>query len=116
MIKPRSALRRLRISLLPVPGQAFGLAVLTAVLAAALVSAPLMVASAEQAAWDQELDRVGQNGLGVTFGSSTIAGRADSTPARIARIGELDAAVTGAVADAELNPPVSRAMLNEPLL
>lgn len=51
MIRPRSALRRLRLRLLPVPGQALGLAVLVAVLAAALVSAPLMVASAEQAAW-----------------------------------------------------------------
>jgi hypothetical protein len=116
MIKPRSALRRLRISLLPVPGQAFGLAVLTAVLAAALVSAPLMVASAEQAAWDRELARVGQNGLGVTFGSSTLAGRQVSAQSRIARIGELDDAVIDSVAAAELNQPVSRASLAEPIL
>ena len=54
MSRLRSALRRLRLRLLPVPGQALGLAVLVAVLAAALVSAPLMVASAEQAAWEQQ--------------------------------------------------------------
>ena len=120
MIKPRSgpraALRRLRIRLLPVPSQAFGLAVLIAVLAAALVSAPLMIASAEQAAWDQELARVGQNGMGVTFGSSTLAGRQVSETSRVARIGELDDAVIASVAEAGLNAPVSLARLYEPIL
>src|SRR3954471_7102587 len=120
MIKPRSgpraAVRRLRIRLLPVPSQAFGLAVLTAVLAAALVSAPLMVASAEQAAWEQELARVGQNGMGVTFGSSTIAGRQVSETSRVARMGELDDAVVASVAEAGLNTPVSFARLYEPIL
>jgi hypothetical protein len=87
-----------------VPGQAFGLAVLVAVLAAALVSAPLMVASAEHAAWDQELVRVGQNGIGVTFGPSTLAGRQVSETSRVARIGELDDAVLASVAEAGLTP------------
>ena len=113
---PRSALRRLRLQLAPLPGQALGLAVLVAVLAAALVSAPLMIASAEEAVWQQELDRVGQNGLGVTFGSSTLAGRQVSEAGRIARIGELDDAVVASVADAGLEPPVSRARLAEPIL
>ncbi|TFV86275.1 FtsX-like permease family protein [Blastococcus sp. CT_GayMR16] len=110
---PRSVLRRLRLRLLPVPSQALGLAVLVAVLAAALVSGPLMVASAEQGAWQQERDRVGQNGLGSTFGSSTLVGRQVSAQSRIARIGELDDAVVASVADAGLNAPVSRATLNE---
>jgi predicted ABC-type transport system involved in lysophospholipase L1 biosynthesis ATPase subunit len=101
--------------LLPVPSQAFGLAVLTAVLAAALVSAPLMIASAEQAAWEQELARVGQNGMGVTFGSSTLAGRQVSATSRVARIGELDDAVIASAAEAGLNAPVSLLRLDEGL-
>lgn len=113
--RPSSVFRRLRLQFAPIPGQALGLAVLVAVLAAALVSAPLMVASAEQAAWDQELQRVGQNGLGVTYDSSTLAGRQVSSRDRIARMGELDAAVIAAVGEAGLNHPLSRAILNEPL-
>ena len=116
MSTPRSVLRRLRIRLLPVPSQALGLAVLVAVLAAALVSAPLMVASAEQAAWHQEFDRVGQNGLGLRFDSSTLAGRQESAAARIARIGELDDAVLAAAADAGLDRPMSLAVLHRPIL
>ena len=113
---PRSVLRRLRLRLAPLPGQAFGLAVLVAVLGAALVSAPLMIASAEQGAWEQELDRVGQNGLGATFGSSTIAGGQQSSPDRIARVGELDTAVAQETADVGLNAPVSFARLWEPVV
>ena len=112
----RSVFRRLRVRLLPQPGQASGLAVLIAVLAAALVSAPLMIASAEQAAWEQELERVGQNGLGTTFESTTLAGRQVSSPDRIVRVDELDTAVRESVADVGVNAPVSFASLWEPIL
>ena len=44
----RSVLRRLRLGLIPLPGQAVGLTLLVAVLADVLVSPPLMIASAEQ--------------------------------------------------------------------
>ena len=82
------------------PGQALGLAVLVAVLAAALVSAPLMIASAEQGAWEQERDRVGgRTSWARRFVSSTLAGRQVSSPDRIARAGELDAAVAEAAAE-----------------
>ena len=56
------------------PGQALGLAVLVLVLAAAVVSAPLMVASAEQAAWEQQEQRLPPATLGTTVISSTYTG------------------------------------------
>src|SRR5687768_1070831 len=112
---PRSVIRRLRIRLLPVPGQALGLAVLVAVLAAALVSAPLMVASAGQGAWEQERERLGENALGTTLLSSSLAGRQVSSFGRIDRAAELDVAVGEAAADAGLEPPVSLSYLREPV-
>jgi hypothetical protein len=115
MIKPRSALRRLRIRLLPVPSQAFGLAVLTAVLAAALVSAPLMVASTEQGSWQQERDRLGDDVLGTTLFSSSLAGRQVSSPDRITRAGELNHAVGDAAAEAGLEEPLFLTRLRHPL-
>jgi hypothetical protein len=115
MIKPRSALRRLRIRLIPVPSQAFGLAVLTAVLAAALVSAPLMVASTEQGAWQQQRDRLGDSVLGATLLSSSLAGRQISSPDRITRAGELDVAVAGAADEAGLPAPVFMTYLRDAL-
>jgi hypothetical protein len=114
--EPRAALRRLRIRLLPVPSQAFGLAVLTAVLGAALVSAPLMVASTEQGAWQQERDRLGDDVLGATLLSSSIAGRQVSSPDRITRAGELHQAVTGAAEEAGLAAPVFMTSLRDPLI
>lgn len=108
--------RRLRIRLLPVPDQAIGLAVLVAVLAAALVSAPLMVASAERGAWDLEQQRLDGTQLGTTLGSSTIAGRQVSTDGRVVRVAELDAAVAAAAAQTGLPEPVSHGRFRDPLL
>src|SRR6476646_7681535 len=99
MITPRAALRRLRLRLLPVPGQALGLAVLVAVLAAALVSAPLMVASAEQAAWEQQAARLAPEEVGAIVRSSTFRGDGSSPADRLARIGDLDTAVADTAAD-----------------
>ena len=115
MIKPRSALRRLRIRLLPVPSQAFGLAVLTAVLAAALVSAPLMIASTEQGAWQQERDRLGESVLGTTLFSSSLAGRQVSSTGRITRAGELNLAVADAADEAGVSEPIFMTRLRHPL-
>ena len=72
-----SVLRRARIRLLPLPGAALGLAVLVAVLAAALVSAPLFIASAEQGAWQQEQARVGEVSLGATLVTTTVSRRSE---------------------------------------
>lgn len=115
MIKPRSALRRLRIRLLPVPSQAFGLAILTAVLAAALVSAPLMIASTEQGAWQQERDRLGDSVLGTTLFSSSLAGRQVSSSGRITRAGELNLAVADAADQAGVSEPIFMTRLRHPL-
>lgn len=111
----RSVFRRLRIRLLPVPGQALGLAVLVAVLAAALVSAPLMVASAEQGAWEQERERLSEPSLGTTLLSSSVAGRQVSSVNRIANAVALDGAVGEAATEAGLATPVSLAYLREPV-
>jgi hypothetical protein len=118
MRRPRSRtlLRRLRLRLLPLPGQAIGLAVLVAVLAAALVSAPLMVASAERAAWDTERARLSESSLGTTLISSTIAGRQVSSDGRIVRLGELDAAVADSAAQVGLAEPIAYGVFRDPLL
>ena len=105
MISPRSTLRRLRLRLLPVPGQALGLAVLVAVLAAALVSAPLMVASAEQAAWDQQAARLAPEEVGAVVRASTFRGDGSSPVERLRRIGDLDAAVVRTAAASRLRAP-----------
>ena len=116
MIKVRSALRRLRIRLLPVPGQALGLAVLVGVLAAALVSAPLMIASAEEGSWQAERQRLSETAVGTTLLSSSLAGRQVPGPDRVERAGELDDAVTEAADHAGLSAPVFLSRLRDPLL
>ncbi|GAA3184651.1 hypothetical protein GCM10010531_43550 [Blastococcus jejuensis] len=112
----RSLLRRLRIRLIPLPGQAIGLAVLVAVLAAALVSAPLMIASAERGAWDLEQQRLDGTQLGTTLSSSTIAGRQVSSDGRVVRVAEFDAAIAAAAAQAGLPEPVGYGLFRDPLL
>ncbi|TFV62064.1 UNVERIFIED_ORG: hypothetical protein E4P37_17890, partial [Bacillus sp. AZ43] len=101
----RSALRRLRLRLLPLPGQAVGLALLVAVLAAALVSAPLFVASAEQGAWEQEQDRISRASLGATVLATTVGRRGGPPTDRIQRSDEFDTAVAEAAAAAGLGRP-----------
>ena len=88
-----SVLRRARIRLLPLPGAALGLAVLVAVLAAALVSAPLFVASAEQGAWQQEQDRMSRASLGATVQGTTVGRRGGPPAGRVGSVDEYDAAV-----------------------
>ncbi len=101
-----SVLRRLRTGLLPVPGQALGLAVLVAVLTAALVSAPLFTASAEAAAWEGERERVGEGPLGATLRLTTASRRGEVVPARIGAVRELDAGIGEAARSAGLAAPV----------
>src|SRR3954447_21715285 len=101
----RPAGRRLRIRFLPVPSQALGLAVLVAVLASTLVSAPLMIASAKQAAWEQQERRLSPQDLGTTVLSSTFTGDGSSPVDRIAGLRELDANVTSTATDAGLRRP-----------
>ncbi|RZU33924.1 ABC transporter permease [Blastococcus saxobsidens] len=121
MITIRAALRHLRLRLLPVPGQALGLVVLVAVLAAALVSAPLMVASAEQGAWEQERDRLSETVLGATLGTTTQARRQRTSDTRISRATELDEAVTEAARRARVDQdglglPETIGFLMDPIL
>jgi hypothetical protein len=101
--------------LLPVPGQALGLVVLVAVLTAALISAPLMVASAEQAAWEQQRARLSEGILGTTLVSATAMG-GPAAFARLGRAAELDAAVSEAAAAADLSAPVPFASLRDDLV
>jgi putative ABC transport system permease protein len=101
----RPAGRRLRIRFLPVPSQALGLAVLVAVLAATLVSAPLMIASAKQAAWEQQERRLSPQELGTVVLSSTFTGDGTSPGKRIAGLRELDGDVRSAATDAGLRRP-----------
>ena len=112
----RSVLRHLRVGLIPLFGQALGLAVLVAVLAAALVSAPLMVASAEQGAWEQEQARLSPRTLGTTLNSSTLAQRQFSSDGRVSRAAELDAAVEEAATAVGLADPVAAGVFRDPLL
>jgi hypothetical protein len=109
-------MRRLRVALLPMPGQAIGLALLVAVLAAVLVSAPLMVGSAEEAAWRQERERLSETAVGTTLLSSTVVGRQVSSAGRVARVAELDAAVRDGVQQAGLETPQLLTRLRDPLL
>ncbi|MCF6744197.1 hypothetical protein E9529_07895 [Blastococcus sp. KM273128] len=96
----RPALRRLRLRLVPVPAQALGLALLVVVLAATLVSAPLMVAGAEQGAWEQERERLGETVVGATLGSSTQARRLRPGDAPVSRATDFADAVTAAARQA----------------
>ncbi len=110
-----SVLRRLRLALLPVPGQAVGLAVLVAVLTAALVSVPLFTASAEAGAWDRERDRVGEVSLGATLLMTTASRRGEVVPARIRAVDDLDAGVGEAARSVGLGTPVLSASFRNAL-
>lgn len=109
-------LRRLRLALLPVPGQAIGLAVLVAVLAAALVSAPLMIASADQGAWEQQEERLSPATLGTSIYSSTFTADGRRPVDRLPRLDELDTAVARTTEDAGLDRPLLTAQLRLPAL
>jgi antitoxin component of MazEF toxin-antitoxin module len=100
-----SVLRRARIRLLPLPGAAVGLAVLVAVLAAALVSAPLFVASAEQGAWQQEQDRISRASLGASVLGTTVGRRGGPPAGRVESVDEYDAAVREAAQSVGLAAP-----------
>lgn len=102
---PTSVLRRARIRLLPLPGAALGLAVLVAVLAAALVSAPLFVSSAEQGAWDQEQDRISRASLGATVLGTTVGRRGGPPAGRVDAVDEYDRAVADAARSVGLRAP-----------
>ncbi len=86
------------------------------VLAAAVVSAPLMVASADQAAWEQQEQRLSPATLGTTVVSSTFSGDGRSPTDRIERIGDLDGAVSSAATEAGLAPPSLLMRLRFPAL
>ncbi|MGY1803076.1 FtsX-like permease family protein [Blastococcus sp. SYSU D00922] len=111
----RPVLRRLRIGLLPLPGQALGLAVLVAVLAAALASVPLMTGSAEEGAWQRERARHAESSIGATFFSSSLPGSLELIDERVLNAAELDDAVVAAAADLALPRPVSLVRLRDPL-
>jgi putative ABC transport system permease protein len=120
--RARSALRRLRTGILPVPGQAAGLAAIVAVLAAALVSVSLMLGSAEEGTWERERARHAESALGATMHSFSLPRDAipggeggEPSPTRFDRVGEFDDAVGEAAATAGLAPPVFQARLRSPL-
>ncbi len=112
--RSRPVLRRLRILFLPVPGQALGLLLLAVVLGSALVSVPLVPASAEQGAWERERARQDQ-AVGATLSSSTQPLAQASSPARIARASALDAAVVETIEAEGLPRPVSFVRLRNAL-
>ena len=118
----RSVRRRLRIALLPVPGQAGGLAAVVAVLVAVLVSIPLMLSSAEEAAWQQVRAERSATALGTTLFSAARPGAAEGEPdatqtpgGPLGRTAEFDAAVRGAGRAAGVGEPVFVARLHDPL-
>src|SRR5690348_1961159 len=110
----RSALRRLRVAILPLPGQAAGLAAILAVLAAALVSLPLMAGAAEEGAWQLQRTRYAEPELGVQLASTSFPDRGRPTPTRITGVGALDDQVERAVAAAGLPTPVFQMVLRPP--
>ncbi len=112
----RSILRRLRIGLFPVVGQAVGLAVLVAVLAASLVSVPLMTGSAEEGAWVRERARYAESAISATFRSSSLPGSGEQTPGRVLDAADLDDAVVEAATALGLPRPVSFVRLRDPLV
>jgi hypothetical protein len=112
----RALRRRLRIAFLPVPGQALGLAVLVVVLAAAVVSAPLMIASAEQAAWEQQQDRLPPSALGTTVLSGTYTGDGRPPTRRVGLVADLDEAISAAVVDSGFEAPELLTQLRFPAL
>ncbi len=105
--RSRRAVRRLRIALLPLPGQALALTVLVAVLAAVVVSVPLLVGSSEEGSWERERARRTTAEIGTTFVSTTIADPTDPEPPRASLAGRLDDAFTETAAGLGLDPPRS---------
>ncbi len=110
-----AVLRRLRIGLLPLPGQALALALLVAVLTAALVSAPLFTASAEAGAWEGERERAGEGSLGAALRMTTASRRGEVVPARIRVVDDLDAGVAEAARSVGLGTPVLSAAFRNTL-
>jgi putative ABC transport system permease protein len=113
--RARPILRRLRIGLLPVWGQAAGLLVLVAVLAASLVSVPLMTGSAEEGAWVGERARHAESAISTTVFSSSLPGSTEPMPGRVLEAADLDDAVAAAATSLGLARPVSLARLRDPL-
>lgn len=111
----RRFLRRLRVALLPAPGQAVVLALLALVLGAALVSAPLVLASAEEGTWEQEQARRSAADLGVTIISSTLPMTGASSRGRIAQAGRLDEAVAETTEQTGLGTPERMVRLRDSL-
>jgi putative ABC transport system permease protein len=118
----RSALRRVRTGILPVPGQALGLAAIVAVLGASLVSVALMLGSAEEGAWERERARHAESALGATMHSFSLPQNeqptgvvVEGTPTRFGRAGEFDEAVGRAAAAAGLPAPVFQARMRAPM-
>jgi putative ABC transport system permease protein len=99
-------LRRLRIAVVPQPGQAAGLAAIVAVLAAVLVSLPLMAGAAQEGAWELQRARTAEPALGVQLASTSFPDQGRPEPTRIAGVGPLDDEVQRAVARAGLPAPV----------
>lgn len=99
-----AALRRARQALLPFPGQALALLVLVAVLGAVAVSAPLMVASSAQGAWEQRESRIPE-AVGTTLTSGTVTSRVGSSSRRLQAVPELDERVVAAAHEAGLRTP-----------
>jgi hypothetical protein len=110
---PRAALRRLRVAVLPVPGQALALTLLAVVLAAALVSVPLTIGAAEEGAWQRERGRQAEADVGTQLFSSTLPPALQPQPGRIRipRAADLDAAVADAAAAVGLGRPLFQAHL-----
>ncbi len=111
----RAILRRLRIGYLPVAGQALGLAVLVAVLAASLVSVPLMIGSAEEGAWVRERARHAESAISTTLFSSSVPGNVEPVRGRVLNAADLDDAVGAAATGLGLPRPVSLVRLRDPL-
>ncbi len=111
----RPILRRLRIGLLPVWGQAAGLVVLVAVLAASLVSVPLMLGSAEEGAWVRERARHAESAISTTVFSSSLPGSVEPMPGRVLEAADLDDAVGEAATALGLPRPVALTRLRDPL-
>ena len=112
--RSRPVLRRLRVLFLPVPSQALGLLLLAVVLGRALVSVPLVPASAEQGVWERERARQEGSAVGATLSSSTQPLAQASSRARIARASALDAAVVETIEEG-LPTPVSLVRLRNSL-
>ncbi len=111
--RSRRAVRRLRIALVPLLGQAVALSVLVAVLAAVAVSVPLLVGSAEEGSWERERSRTTTAEIGTTFVSASIADPTDPEPPRAALGGRVDDAVVEAATGVGLDTPRSLVRLRD---